>query len=59
MLLLSEEQRELLIQEKEEAVEEIQEKYNGELYEFQNRLNEELKMHKSKETEVPFINNED
>lgn len=58
-LFITEEQYEKLQQEKEEAVDSLQEKYNLETYELQNRLNEELKAQKSKEEKVmrlPIMN---
>lgn len=51
-LYIIEDQYEKLQQEKEEAVNSLQEKYNMETYELQNRLNEELKAQKCKEEEV-------
>lgn len=38
--------------EKEEALLELQEKYNSDIYEIQNKLNEELKVQKCRENEV-------
>lgn len=49
---ITEEQYEKLQQEKEEAVNSLQEKYNVEMYELQNKLGEELKFQKVNEKEV-------
>ena len=51
-MLITEEQYEKLQQEKEEAVNSLQEKYNVEMYELQNKLGEELKFQKVNEEEV-------
>lgn len=47
-----EQQYERLIKEKEEAIEDLKQKYTSEMYTLQNQLNEELKAEKSKEDEV-------
>lgn len=50
--LLTEQQYDRLVKEKEDAIIQVQEKYTSEMCALQNQLNEELKTQKVKETEV-------